>query len=178
MLPTHCFFHCEITDGLSNAHWERTKRVRQEEMQEEAGDWDRKGDRGKERRQLHERGEAYDKNCNMRETRRYREKESETNIKRHMEREEWEDRKGAQQSGICSYSMDVFAWFRGTAAWCYDDTNTSNKCWHVFFPSTHINEGGPYVPHMPPTESFNTQTVCGYRTQSWLILSLHLKYSS
>lgn len=64
------------------SHWETTKRVRQEELQEEAGDWDRKDDRERERRQLHEQGEAYNKKCN-------REKLGDT--ERERVRQTWKD---------------------------------------------------------------------------------------
>lgn len=62
--------------------WERRKGVRQEESQEEAGDWDRKDDSERQRRQLHEQGEAFNKKCN-------REKLGET--ERERVRQTWKD---------------------------------------------------------------------------------------
>lgn len=84
-------------------------------------------------------------------------------MKRHMESE----RTGRELSKAASVHALWMCW-RDLEKVQHDATmthNTSNKCWRVFLPGTDINEGGPYVTHMPPI-SFNMQSVCGYLTQS------------
>lgn len=45
----------------------------------------------------------------------------------------------------------------------YSTTPQTNVCVCFFsYPETDINVGGPYVTHMPPTESFGMQRVYTY----------------
>lgn len=71
-----------------------------------------------------------------------------------------EYRKRAPLSSICSYSMDVlFVWFRETIARYSPHLKQMFACISPTVARWDLNKGGPYVTHMPPSESFNMQRV-------------------
>lgn len=150
--------------SLQDSRWpashslSENKRVRQEELQEEAGDWERKQD-GTWERQLHEQEEAHDKweKLGDREG-----KESEIKIKRHMEREQEEGR----ESWVKRHLLTLWMCLHDLQGLHHDiPYNTSNQCLRVFFLTQILMKEA----HMP-TESFNMQRVCSYLTYSWLRL--------
>lgn len=141
-----CSPHFAFIASLKDNRWpashstRENKSVRQEEIQEGAGDWERKDKKdGCMSRKQHTTDKSY-------VVQRH---EWDKDKKRHTEREqeeEREDRKRTQQSSICSYSVDVLlAWFRETTArYTLKDLIQMLVC---IVTSTDFNEGGPYAIH-------------------------------